>query len=520
MKNGNTSVLLVATMDTKLEEAFYVDACLRKGGVTPIIMDGGIRSESPAGVAVTRSDVIRASGKTLNDIMNCSSEGAAMDAMVNGATRCALDMYSKGEIDGIIALGGTMGTTLGTGVMRAFPLGFPKVMITTLGSQDTRNFVGSRDILMLNSVSDLAGLNRITERVLHNGANAILAMSKVRYIDNQLSKPLAFLTTMGPLEASAAALRRRLGKLGFEVVTFHSIGTGGEAMEKMISEESVDVVVDLSLHELTSRHFGGAFDAGPNRCKAAIRAGIPTVLVPGSMDFLASGPLDQTKKSFPGRKYHKHNAHFSAVGTTPDELRKAAEILAERCNEGTGPIAMLVPMKGFSEFGREGHHLFDPAGPPAFAEAFRKAIKRDIHFECLPYHINDDAFVDAIETALHKMVLFRKARGGAASQGVVRGEATVISDIEDVFGINDGTILVCPTISRTLIPIIPKLKGLVTDRGGILSIASEFARKNNIPTVVGATNFSKTVKTSQIIEVNGTEGTVEIIQPGAHGLLN
>ena len=542
--DNTTNVLLVATMDTKGQEARYLEACLKSQGVTPMIMDAGIRGESPGGVAVTKNDVLRASGKTEEEVRQIASEGVAMDVMVTGATRCALSLYREGKIKGIIALGGSMGTTLGTGVMRAFPIGFPKVMISTMGAQNMRTFVGIRDILMLNSVTDLAGLNRMTRKVLRNGAMALSGMAKVAHRHQDTRNQLAFLTTMGPTETCASALRSGFGKRGVEVVTFHCTGTGGRAMEKMIPEEQVDMVVDLSLHELMDRYFGGAFDPGPNRCEAAIQNSIPTVLVPGNIDFLVAGPMEQAQKQFPGRKYHKHNEHITCIGTTLDEIRQIAELLADRCNCGIGPVAMLVPAKGFSDFSKKGGPLTNLEGPPLFAETFQKALKRHIHFDYLPYHINDEAFIAAIFDNLDKMRAFRSVEqnhtgnhvsvvdfnagpgmmtnhdidrinsniwGGAASPGMVEGTAWVADNFENLEKIDEGSILVCPTVSRQLVPIIPKLKGLVTDRGGKLAIAAGIARAHNVPAVVGAADATRLVKTGDIIRVNGTAGSLEVL---------
>lgn len=405
MDNGKTAVLVVATMDTKAQEAHYVESCLKSQDVVPILLDAGIRGESPAGIAVTRDDVIRASGRSIEDIHRMSSEGEAMAAMVEGATRCALSLYRDDRIKGIIGLGGSMGTTLGTGVMRAFPLGFPKVMISTMGAQNMRSFVGTRDILVLNSVSDLAGLNRMTRKILLNGASAICGMAKMTHKNEKTDHPLVYLTSMGPTETCARTLRSVVGAKGVEAVTFHSNGAGGKAMEQMIGEEKVDAVADLSLHELVDRHFGGAFDPGPDRCTASIDNRIPTLFVPGNIDFLVAGCMEEAKARFGNRRYHRHNAHITCVGSTLPEITHIARLLAGRCNRGKGPIAVLIPEKGFSDFSKAGGPLENIDGPPVFANAFLRAIKRSrpVHFKMLPYHINDQRFTTAMIATLEKI---------------------------------------------------------------------------------------------------------------------
>lgn len=405
MHAAHTTVLLVVTMDTKAQEAYYVEKCLKSQDISTIIVDAGIRAKSPPGVAVTRDAVARASGRTIEEIKRMGSEGEALAVMVEGATHCALSFYRAGRIKGIIGLGGSMGTTLGTGVMRAFPFGFPKVMISTMGAQNMRSFVGTQDILVLNSVSDLAGLNRMTKKILLNGAMAICGMAKMIQKNEKTDNPLVYLTSMGPTETCARTLRSMVGAKGVEAVTFHSNGAGGKAMEQMIGEEKVDAVVDLSLHELVDRHFGGAFDPGPDRCTASIENQIPTLFVPGNIDFLVAGCMEEAKARFGNRTYHRHNAHITCVGSTLAEITHIARLLAGRCNEGKGPVAVLIPKKGFSDFSKAGGPLENIDGPPVFADAFLRALKskRPIHFKMLPYHINDRRFTTAMIAMLEKI---------------------------------------------------------------------------------------------------------------------
>jgi uncharacterized protein (UPF0261 family) len=405
----NNQVLLVAAMDTKGVEARYIESWLVKEGFTVLIMDMGIRGQRPGPVAVTRDEVVSASGKTWDNVHNVKSEGEAVDIMIAGGVKCALSLFENGMIEGIISLGGTMGTTLGTGVMRAFPIGFPKVMISTIAARDTQAFIGNMDIFMLNSVSDLAGLNRITRKVLRNGALALAGLVRERHKDDPGLRPLAVLTTLGTSEATAARLRNHFEEKGFESVTFHTTGTGGEAMERMVTYEAVEAVVDLSLHEVIDHNFKGDFDAGPLRGKAALAKGVPTVIIPGNTDFLVTGPLAQAQQRFPGRKGHKHNANITCVRTSVEEIKRVAEIMAGYCNETTGPVAVLVPMKGFSCLDHEQGPQHEPDGPRIFAQTFAKELRRDIHFEAVPLHINDEEFADVIMGALEKIGGLRKA---------------------------------------------------------------------------------------------------------------
>lgn len=421
----NMPVLLVATMDTKKDEAFYLKACLEKVGIKTLIMDAGIMGDGPTqDMTVTRQEVARAAGRNMAKIRSLSSEGEAMNLMVAGATHCALSMYGRNEIKGIIGLGGSMGTTLGTGVMRAMPLGFPKMMISSVASRDTRPFVGTRDICMLYSVADIGGLNRLTRKILKNGALALAGMVINNDVDPDeepdVTTPVTVLSALGTSEACAAGLRKRLGQKGIEVVTFHTTGSGGEAMEQIIREQKLSAVLDLSLHELIDHHYGGEYDAGPDRCKAILQTGVPTVFAPGNIDFLVTGPIARAEKQFPGRRHHMHNAHITCVRTKLDEVRRIGEIVADLCNKSTGRAAVLVPMKGFSGLDREGAPLFNPEGPKVFAEAVKKNLKKkgaevvETYLETVPCHINDPQFVDSVVTALGKISKINALRQATA----------------------------------------------------------------------------------------------------------
>ena len=403
VSRSEPGVLLVATMDTKGKEALYLESCIKGQGISVFILDAGIRGKGPYPVSISREEVARAGGKSLHEVQRIGNEGKAMEVMAKGAIHCAKSLCREGKIGGIIGLGGSMGTTLGTGVMRAFPIGFPKVMISTMASRNTRPFVGTKDIVMVHSVCDLSGINRITQKVLRNGALAIAGMvRKDDAVYASSEKPLVALSTLSTTDACAAKVRESLEELGNEVVTFHTVGAGGEAMEEMIGEGEADAVVDLSLHEIADHFFGGDYDAGPNRGKAALQRGIPAVLVPGNLDFLATGPLQEAKRRFPGRRYHVHNAAITLVRTEKHEIEELAQILAGLCNAAKGPLSILIPLGGFSVLDAQEGPLHDPNAPQFFVDTMKKALRKDVQLLTLPYHVNDPNFAMAIVHNLNK----------------------------------------------------------------------------------------------------------------------
>jgi len=398
------SVLIVSTMDTKAKEACFLKECLEGEDLRVQILDAGIMGNSPFPVDISRDSVATAAGSSLGDVQNMGHEGKALDVMISGAIKCAGDLYKKGEIQGVIGIGGSMGTSLGTAVMRTFPVGFPKVMISTMASRNTRPFVGTKDIMMLHSVCDLSGLNRITRKVLREGALAIAGMVNGGEITSSDDRPLAVISTLGTTESCLINVRQALEARGMEVVTFHTVGSGGEAMDEVIREEDVEIVVDISLHELVDHFFGGDYDAGPNRGLAALEKGIPTILVPGNTDFLVTGPLALAKERFAGRRMHAHNSAITAVGTNQREMEDLAKLISEMCRKAKGPVAVLVPMGGFSAFNSSGGPLEDPDVRREFAKALRASLPGGIPYTESGHHINDPEFAMEIMDCINRLM--------------------------------------------------------------------------------------------------------------------
>jgi uncharacterized protein (UPF0261 family) len=392
-------------MDTKGQEAVFISTCLQQAGISVQIMDAGIRGNSPVAVDISRTEVAKAGGKSLTEVQRIGHEGQALEVMINGAVDCAQNLHCQNRIQGVIGLGGSMGTTLGTAVMRSLPVGVPKVMISTMASRNTRAFVGTKDILMLHSVCDLAGLNRLTKKILRNGAMAMAGMLQpTAAAEDQTSKPLVFLSTLGTTEACAQQVRQALEEKGYEVVIFHTVGSGGQAMEEMIEPEGVSALVDLSLHELADHLFGGDYNAGPDRGSTALQLGLPTIVVPGNIDFLVSGPLEDARRRFPERPFHAHNAAITVVRSTHEELEILAQKIADLCNQANGAVKILIPMAGFSAFDSKQGPLYDPQAPQLFAGTLQEYLKDHRTASLLPYHVNDPEFAVAILDAFYQLM--------------------------------------------------------------------------------------------------------------------
>ncbi|MFO7985792.1 MAG: Tm-1-like ATP-binding domain-containing protein [Desulfatiglandaceae bacterium] len=397
-------VLLIVTMDTKGDLAGFVESCLEAAGVGTLIIDAGIMGECDRQVEVSREEVARAAGTTLEAVRGIGHEGKALSEMIRGAIACAREIVEQGKVRGVMGIGGSMGTTLGTAVMRRFPFGFPKLMVTTMASRDTRSFVGTRDILMLHSVCDLSGLNRATRTVLGNGAAAMAGIVRYKKPLQGERKPLVVLSTLGTTETCAVRVRAQLESKGYEVVVFHTVGSGGEAMDELIREHDVAAAVDLSLHELTDNRFGGDYNAGPDRGKAAMEKGISTVLIPGNTDFIVTGTLERAKKKFPGRTLHSHNTAITTIRTSGEELKAIGRVVGELCNQARGPVEILIPQKGLSAFDHPNGPMYDPEGPGIFSKGLEKVLGNPGTVHKIPAHVNDETFSNAVVEAFDRVM--------------------------------------------------------------------------------------------------------------------
>jgi uncharacterized protein (UPF0261 family) len=389
-------VLMVATLDTKETEARFIKECLQESGLEVYQLDGSVRPTSGVQAEITPDQIAAATGRTMAEIRSLNHEGKILEIMIEGAVQCAFELHRRVGLSGIIAAGGSLGTDLGTAVMRAFPLGLPKVMISTMASGMTRPFVGTKDIAMFPSICDIAGLNAMTRCVLRNGAHALAGMAHSYKPIVASGKPLVALSTLGTTEKCCGMIRRSLEQHGFEVIVFHTQGIGGVAMDEAVREQNVSIAVNLSLIEVGDYLCQGLFSGGPDRCKASLEKGIPTIFVPGNIDFMVAGPIEDAKVRFPGRRYHVHNPELTAVRAEAGEFKRLAEHMAGLIKTAKGPVAFFIPMLGFSAHDSEQGHLYDLSLPPVFAEHLKKVIPAGVPVETLPNHINDEAFANRI----------------------------------------------------------------------------------------------------------------------------
>jgi len=389
-------VMMVVTMDTKETEARFIRKCLEDSGLEVFHLDASIRRTIDCGAAITPEHIAAAAGKTMPEIRALNQEAKCLAVMIEGAIPCAHELHRRVGLSGIIAAGGSLGTELDTAIMRTFPFGLPKVMISTMASGMTRPFVGTRDIVMVPSICDIAGLNAVTRAVFQNASLALAGMAHGYRPFVSSGKPLMAISTLSTTEKCCTAVREAAEQRGFEVMVFHTQGTGGVAMDETVREQKVSIAVNLSLIEVGDFLVQGLFSGGPDRCKASLEKGIPTIFAPGNIDFMVAGPIEDAKVRFPGRRYHIHNATLTAVRAEAGEFKRVAEHMAGLIKTAKGPVAFFVPLLGFSEHDSEHGHLHDLSLPPVFAEYLKQVMPEQVPITVLPCHINDGQFAEKI----------------------------------------------------------------------------------------------------------------------------
>ena len=384
-------VLMIITLDTKEVEARYLRKCLEDSGLEVYHLDASIRHTVDAGAEITPDQIAAAAGKTMSEVRALNHEGKCLEIMIQGAIPCAHALDQRVGLSGIIGAGGSLGTALCTAVMGTFPFGLPKVMISTMASGNTRPFVGTKDIVLVHSVCDILGLNTVTRRVFQNSALALAGMAHGYKPCVSSGKPLVVISTLSVTEKCCLAIRKAVEQRGFEVMVFHTSGTGGAAMDEIIRDQEVSVVVNLSLIEVSDYLSHGLFSGGPDRCKASLEKGIPTIFAPGNIDIIVAGPVEDAKKRYPDRRYHVHNPSLTAVRSGAEEFKRVAEHMAGLIKEAKGPVAFFVPLLGFSDHDSEHGHLHDLSLPPVFAEHLKKVMPPGVPVVEVPCHINDEA---------------------------------------------------------------------------------------------------------------------------------
>jgi uncharacterized protein (UPF0261 family) len=397
-----TTVVLIGTLDTKGHEYAYLRERLREQAVDVVLVDAGVVGEPLVTPDVTREEVARAAGADVAALAAAGDRGAAVEAMGRGAAEIAKRLHAQGRLDGVLGLGGTGGSSLVTHAMRQLPVGVPKLMVSTVASGDTRPYVGAVDVTMMYSVVDIAGINRISERILSNAAGAIAGMAKMSVPPAEHAKPLVGATMFGVTTPCVTTARERLEELGYEVLVFHATGTGGQSMEALMEGGFITASLDITTTELADELGGGVLSAGPDRLEAAGALGIPQVVSLGALDMVNFGPLESVPEQLRSRNLYVHNPTVTLMRTTPEECLELGRRIGRKLSAATGPTALFVPLRGVSLIATEGQPFYDPEADAALLEGLRETVGSNVEVHELDTDINDPEFALAMADRLHE----------------------------------------------------------------------------------------------------------------------
>lgn len=392
------TVLLLGTFDTKGDEYRFVAERLREAGCSTLTMDTGVLGEPGGEVDVGAAEVAAAGGAEFEELRRARDRGEAIAAMGRGAARLTRELHEEGRIAAVLALGGSGGAAIAAEAMRALPIGVPKLIVTTLAAGDTRPFIGDADIMLAYPVTDVAGLNPVSRRILANAAGAIagMALAPALELDDAAGAPLVGATMFGVTTPCVDRSRELLAEAGFETLVFNANGTGGRSLERLLAEGALRGALDVTTTELADELVGGILSAGPGRLRDGASSGGPRVVVPGALDMVNFGPAGTVPERFSERLLYRHNAAVTLMRTTPEECAELGRRLAERLNEATGPRAVALPLRAVSALSAPGQPFHDPAADESLFAAIREDLDEEVELVEADSEINDPRFAELL----------------------------------------------------------------------------------------------------------------------------
>ncbi len=397
------TVVLLGTLDTKGLEYAYLRDEVTAAGCDVVMVNAGILGDPEYPVDFSRRDVAEAAGADLDELAASGDRGAAVTTMAEGAAAICTRLHAEGRLDGILGAGGSGGTSIISRAMRGLPVGVPKMLVSTMGAGDTRPFVGARDIAMMFSVVDIAGINAISRQILGNAAAGMAAMATAdrNRGEHAGERPLIGATMYGATTPCVDAARAWMEEAGYEVLVFHATGTGGRSMEALMASGHITGALDITTVELLDEITGGVFTAGPARLEIAGRLGLPQVVTVGAADMIAFSPPETLPPEWrETRTLYQHNPHVTLVRSTPDEAAAFGRLVAEKLNAATGPLTVFIPLQATSSYAVAGGVFHDPVADSALFDAVRDGLDPSVELIEIDAEINDPAFGEAMARRL------------------------------------------------------------------------------------------------------------------------
>ena len=395
------TIAVLGTLDSKGEEHAFVAALIHRFGYDTLLIDVGTGGPATVQPDITREQVAEAIGLDLASLMAKKDRGACVIAMTQAAPALAAKLAAEGRIQGIISLGGGGGTAIGTAAMRALPLGFPKLMVSTLAAGNVAPYLGTKDITMMPSIADVAGLNRLSRVIFTRAAGAICGMVGAEP-EVGAAKPLIVASQFGNTTTCVTEAKKVLEAAGYEVLVFAATGTGGRIMESVIESGIVAGVLDITTTEWADELVGGVLNAGPTRMDAAAKANVPVVVAPGCLDMVNFGEVASIPEKFKGRNFYLHNPQVTLMRTTADECRQLGEIVAKKVNAYGAGTAIMIPRKALSVISAEGQPFHDSVADKALFVALKSIAQ--VPVQEFDLAINDKEFAQSCAYKLIELI--------------------------------------------------------------------------------------------------------------------
>ncbi|MDX1416418.1 MAG: Tm-1-like ATP-binding domain-containing protein [Candidatus Promineifilaceae bacterium] len=392
-------VALVGALDTKGEEFAFVKTAIKSRGHKAMVINTGVIGEPTIHPYISAKAVASAGGSSLHALRAEADRGHAVEVMARGAAKVVKDLYEMGTIAGMLGMGGSAGTIIATAAMRELPVGVPKVMVSTLAAGDTAAYVGSKDIVLIPSVVDVAGVNRISAAIYANAVGAMVGMLETEAPEIE-DRPLIAASMFGNTTELVDQCRALLSEKGYETLVFHATGTGGRTMESLINDGFFDGVLDLTTTEWADEVAGGVLSAGAERMDSAARQGVPQVIAPGCVDMANFWAPETIPEKYKERLFYQWNPNVTLMRTTPEENEKIGRILAEKANRSSTPVAFFLPLKGVSILDSPGREFWWPEANAALFAAIKEFVRDDIPVYELDCNINDEEFARAVTEQL------------------------------------------------------------------------------------------------------------------------
>jgi len=397
-------VVLVGTLDTKGVEYEFARNRFQKAGLKTILINAGIIGQSSIISDVKNEQVALAGSSDLQTLKTKNDRGFAVSVMTKGVNQVVQDLYKKGELDAIFALGGSGGSTISSFAMRNLPIGIPKVLVSTLVSSNAASFVGESDMALFASVVDIAGVNSISAKVIANAVDATIGMVNGEKVEVKNNKKLVAASMFGVTTQCVTDARKILEENDLEVITFHMTGNGGKSMENLIRQGFINAVLDVTTTEICDEIVGGTLSAGPDRLTAAVEMKIPQVVSVGALDMVNFGSKNSVPEKFQNRNLYVHNENVTLMRTTPEECEKIALDIATKLNKATAPVTLFLPLKGVSAIAIKGGVFFDQQADDALFSTLKKNVGNNVELIELDCAINDNDFSKAIANKLIQLV--------------------------------------------------------------------------------------------------------------------